>query len=271
LSRAIELPARPARQEAGVERVVLLGASNLAKSFSTVVATTERAWQRPLEVLTALGHGRSYGRTTSVLGRTLPGILQCHLWPALARSPGVATAALVTDIGNDLLYEEPVATILVWVELCLDRLAEIGACTVVTRLPVGNLERLSKARFTLMRTLFFPGCRLNLVTCAERARQLNEGVERLAAQRGMALAEQRTDWYGFDPVHIRRHHRQSAWREILTRWSGPIADVPAAGTSLRESLYLRTRIPHHRRLLGFEQRRAQPSGRLPSGTTVSIY
>ena len=267
----MELPAPSVSQEAHVDRVVLLGASNLAKGFSTVVATAEQAWQRPLEVVTALGHGRSYGRTTSVLGRTLPGILECQLWPALASSPAVATAALVTDIGNDLLYEEPVATILAWVESCLDRLAAIGAHTVVTPLPLGNLETLSEARFTLMRTLLFPGCRLNLETCAERAHQLNEGVKKLTAERGMTLAEQRTDWYGFDPVHIRWARRRSAWREILARWTGTIRDIPAIGSTLRETLYLRSRVPHHRRLLGFEQRRAQPSGRLPSGTTMAIY
>ena len=92
-------------------RVVLLGASNLTKGIGTVVETACRTWGQPLEVHAALGHGRSYGRTTSLLGRQLPGILECGLWPALERTPGVPTAALVTDIGNDLLYGEPVGQI----------------------------------------------------------------------------------------------------------------------------------------------------------------
>ena len=37
-------------------------------------------------------------------------------------APAAATAALVTDIGNDVLYGIPVDTILAWVEECLERI-----------------------------------------------------------------------------------------------------------------------------------------------------
>ncbi|HEX3727596.1 MAG TPA: hypothetical protein VHV08_15185, partial [Pirellulales bacterium] len=50
-------------------RVILLGASNLTKGVALVLETAFGAWGRPLEVLMALGHGRSYGRQTSLLGR----------------------------------------------------------------------------------------------------------------------------------------------------------------------------------------------------------
>ena len=58
-----------------------------------------------------------------MLGRELPGITTCGLWDALAARPPARTAALVTDVGNDLLYGAPVAAILDWVAECLDRLA----------------------------------------------------------------------------------------------------------------------------------------------------
>ena len=75
-----------------VRRVVLLGASNLTRGISTVVATAQRVWGQPLEVLAALGHGRSYGIESRVLGRRLPGILNSGLWEALDRSPASPTA-----------------------------------------------------------------------------------------------------------------------------------------------------------------------------------
>ncbi len=255
----------------GARRVVLLGASNLTKGIGTVLETAYRAWGRPLEVLTALGHGRSYGSQSRLLGRELPGILDCGLWPVLSRSAAVPTAALVTDIGNDLLYEYPIERIAGWVEQCLDRLAAVGARTVVTLLPVENLETLSRGRFQLMRTVFFPHSRISLDEVGRRAHDLNDRVRLLAVERGMRIVAQRTDWYGFDPIHIRLRDRPLAWREILGCWSEPRAPAEPARGSLARSLYLRSRAPERRRLLGFEQRGRQPAARLSDGTTVAIY
>ena len=85
-------------------RVVLLGASNLTRGLSTAVEASRLRWGRPLEMLIAAGHGRSYGLTSRVLARTLPSILACGLWDELAQRATMPTAALITDIGSDLLY-----------------------------------------------------------------------------------------------------------------------------------------------------------------------
>jgi hypothetical protein len=42
-------------------RVVALGASNLTRGFQTIVSTARLVWGPDVEVLAALGHGRSYG------------------------------------------------------------------------------------------------------------------------------------------------------------------------------------------------------------------
>src|SRR5262245_2033911 len=81
-------------------RIVLLGASNLTRGISTVIETAGSILGRPLEVLAAFGHGRSYGMSSSVLGRSLPGIVDCGIWQSLAARPPVSTSALITDIGN---------------------------------------------------------------------------------------------------------------------------------------------------------------------------
>jgi hypothetical protein len=252
-------------------RVVLLGASNLTKGIGTVVATAQGVWGRPLEMMAALGHGRSYGRTSRAFGRQLPGILECGLWQDLAAASPLPTAALVTDIGNDLVYEEPLERIAEWVEQCLDRLAAIQARTVVTLLPLATLETLSRTRFHLMRTVFFPHSRISLEELSSRAYLLDEHVRRLAAERGFDVAGHRRAWYGFDPIHIRFAHRTAAWREILAPWSQAIDSSTASGHWLGRTLYLRFSAPQYRRVLGFEQRRAQPAARLRDGTTVAIY
>src|SRR5215212_11255282 len=135
-------------------RVILLGASNLTRSFPTVVATVRQTWSEPVEIMAAMGHGRSYGQDSSVLGRKFSGIFPCALWRDLQTRPSLPTAALVTDIGNDMLYGVSSDQLLDWVERCLDRLDEVGAATIVTQLPTESLERLGKVRFQLFRRLF---------------------------------------------------------------------------------------------------------------------
>lgn len=264
-------PARSPESPAPARRVVLLGASNLTKAIGTVLATVEQALGEPAEVLAALGHGRSYGRSTQVLAVGLPGISNCGLWADLAQASPLPTSALVTDIGNDLIYEEPVERIVGWLEACLDRLAVAEARTVVTLLPVDNLRTLSAARYQLFRRLFFPASRIGQAEITRRAYALNDAVMRLAKERGLNSVAHQSGWYGIDPIHIRFTRRQSAWCDILAAIGQSEVSLAPAGHAIARSLRLRMRAPHQRRLLGVVQRGRKPTMRFASGSTVSIY
>jgi hypothetical protein len=256
-------------------RVVLLGASNLTRGISTIIDTARRICGAPLEILAALGHGRSYGLTSSVLGRRLPGILQCGLWDSLSAMPPTPTAALITDVGNDILYGASVESILEWVEECLDRLALANAPTnapiVLTLPPTATVTALSPWRYTLIRTCAFPGCRLSRNDAFSRAERLDAGLQELAARRRLRAVRPRIEWYGFDPIHIRRRHWAIAWNEVLSGWNADSREPILARGSFARWLYLRSRAPAQRTILGIEQRAAQPCGRLRDGTTIAIY
>lgn len=264
-------PEAAVQQTFPARRVVMLGASNLTRGVSTILATAQAYWgAEPVDALLALGHGRSYGITTNVLGRVLVSIRDCGIWKALAERPQVPLAALVTDIGNDLLYGSPVVTIARWVEECLDRLLEHQAKVVVTQLPVKNGLAISEMRFRLFRAVLFPSCRLSLDEVRDRAAELNEQVVALCHARGIATVEQRPDWYGWDPIHIRLKHWRQAWGEILAPWLD--GETPSVQPPPRRRwFYLRSLVPEHRIFWGSEQRRNQPAGRLPDGTLVSLY
>ena len=255
-----------------MRRLIILGASNVTRSFGTLVSTARAAWQEPLEIVAAHGHGRSYGAPWStVLVRKLPGILSCGLWDAIRSKPAVPTAALVTDIGNDILYEVSVPTISGWVERCLDQLAAIGAQTIVSSLPVENILGLSEARYKFFRNLFMPGCSLRLNETAARALELNERVCSLATSRGMKMVSARRAWYGVDPIHVRMRAYPLAWRELLSEWQSDRDNTAFSRGKLAESLYLRSRVPERVRWFGREFGVAQPSARLRDGTTVALY
>ena len=262
-SSAVAAPPRP--------RVVVLGASNVARGISTIVETARGVLGGPIDLLAAYGHGRSYGAGSRVLGRWLPGITCCGLWEALADEPPRPTWALLTDVGNDILYGARPALIAEWVDQCLDRLAAVDARVVVTSLPLENLDSIAQWRIRLMRSVLFPRCRLEPSEILNRARELDGRLIDLAAARGCMLRSLRAAWYGVDPIHVKMCHWAVAWGEIMADWAvGGKKKSPAAG-SLRRWFYLRRLCPQHRRWLGINQRREQPSGRLRDGTSIALY
>ncbi len=255
-----------------MQKLILLGASNLTLSFPRILAGLRAGLTGPLDVSAALGHGRSYGITSRVLFRSLPGIVESLLWEriATAGSGERPPLALITDVGNDLVYDVPVARIIEWLEVCLTRLSEHSAQTMMTLLPLESLERLSLLRYTVMRTVLFPGRGSRLSVMLDRSRELNARMRTLAGAFGVRVVEQPGAWYGYDPIHILRARRGEAWSHILSHWSG--FETPGVLRNPPPAARLRMHLtpPAERRLFGITGRREQPALEW-KGVTVSIY
>jgi hypothetical protein len=251
-----------------VERIVALGASNLTRGLPALVSSSRSAWGPGVEILAALGLGRSYGASSRILLRTLPGILQSALWSRLDALPGAATRALITDVGNDILYGSSPAEILAWVDECADRLQRHTRDVVVTDLPLDSIRRLSPPKFLAFRTFLFPRCRLSYREVLARAEEVTRGLEALAARRQLRLVRLRPQWYGFDPIHIRAGLWRAAWQEILV---GEADGRPAHAAAWREMVRLYSLRPERRWILGFEQVTPQAGVALASGGRVWLY
>lgn len=243
-------------------RVVLLGASNLKVGFPRVLARLGG----PVEILAALGHGRSYGLWSRLAWvRLLPGIVQCGLWEELERRPPLPTVALVTDVGNDLLYGVPVPTIAGWVGTCLERLARQEAEIIIGLLPLATLEKVSPVRYHLVRQILFPGRRAAPWSAVlDSARELNDRLRRLGLEHGARLVEPSPSWYGIDPIHVRRSMRSQAWNQILDHPLLPKEGELAGG---RLPLFGSAEL----RLFGMTLRNPQPVCRFKDGSTVALY
>ncbi len=252
-------------------RVVLLGASNLARGISTVVGTAQALLGSPLEFFIAMGHGRSYGRASRVLGRSLPGIDGCGLWDALGDAVSTQTYALITDIGNDIVYGYDVKMIAAWIEQCLKRLQALDARTIITRLPVESIESLSTLRYRVAKAILFPGRRLSLDEAKQRIGRLDTTMRDLAPQYGATLVDLPGEWYGMDPVHIKRSQYSTAFIQIMAGWAaGDKADTRVTG-SVGRWLKLRLARPQRWSLLGIPLGSTQPVTRLADGSTVAVF
>src|SRR5436309_4600013 len=250
-----------------VARVVALGASNLTRGFPTVVATARAAWGPGVEMIAALGHGRSYGAQSRVVVRTLPGILQSGLWRKLETLPGAPTRGLITDVGNDILYGFSAQQILDWVEEALGRLQSFTQDIVLTDLPLASIRRLSRAKFLAFRSILVPSCRLSFDQVVERAERVNAGLAGLAAARGVRFFHLNPDWYGFDPIHIRAASWRPAWQEML---GSRLAANGNRGSRI-DALRLYLMPPERQWLLGIEHFSPQSGKALSSGSRVWLY
>lgn len=260
-------------------RLVALGASNLVRMLPRLVRAVTAAHGGPIEVLTACGHGRSFGLWSRyMVVRGLPGIRRCGLWEALDRSfdanPGRPTIALITDVGNDIAYGRSSDVVRSWVADCVERLVDRGARVALTLPPVTMIERLPGWRFTMARILLFPGRGLEHGVVAREIRAVAAALERLAGRLEIATIDVDPAWYGVDPIHWHARGRDAVIDRLLGAWS--LASASSVQPNTRqprpaEWLAMRTAQAEETRWLRFTARCRQPYRRLGDGTTLGLY
>ncbi|WP_394809312.1 hypothetical protein [Nitrosomonas sp.] len=295
-------------RETSKNRIILLGASNLALSLRLVTHLMQQRFGGPSEILVAVGHGRAYGLANQVLLRGLPGIAASGLWPQLATAEPCPAVALLTDIGNDILFGSPPEQILRSVGWCIEQLQKQSVRVVVNNLPMASIEDLSERRYTFYRNIFYPFCRFPRSETVSRVRAVYQGLIDMASRRNFTLYEQEPVWFGPDGIHVHYWKRRAFYRAILEQLP-LLSDRQGGGESpdqvpsmVRQAHYERD--PHlvvrpefaeglnhsshlisekwlltwqqrpqfaYKTVMGREIHCQQPSGRLADGTTIFKY
>jgi hypothetical protein len=249
--------------------VVVLGASNVSRGLSRLVATVESR-SPGADLFVAAGHGRGYGVNTRVAARRLPSILRSGLWRGVDRQGGAAPVALVTDVGNELLYGLTTEQIAAWVRESVRRLVDRGATIAITRLPMASIATVGAVRYRALRTFFVPGCRLSLTGLKEAATRLDADLQAIAGDFRAQVIEQPAHWYGFDTLHVRRRHLDDLWHMAYEAWGLPGVESPVR-SSVATWATVGTKAAEVRSLGGVMRFTPQPVLRLRSGGTLSLY
>lgn len=220
--------------------VVILGASNVSFSLPTIVRAIEATFDGEARLWCVHGLGRSYGQDSRFNGRKLDGILQSAFWDAFAARdrPG-PVFALMTDLGNDLIYDAEIDQILLWATECAGRLRDHDAALTMTRLPAEKILALRPRRYRISQQILFPGRESDYDHMRQQVRSLDALLPGLAAANGAAIVPTERRWYGLDPIHLRERWRRYAWRQYLGQWP----DAPPIRTPLVGPL---TRLRIHR-------------------------
>lgn len=252
---------------------VVLGASNVSRGLARLSAVVRCRAGGPVDLFVAAGHGRSYGVNSRVWTRRLPSVLRCGLWRALDRE-GVASrqrrpVALLTDVGNDLLYGSSPVLVAAWVAEAVSRLRECGAAVAVTRLPLEAIARVGPWRYRLLKAMFVPGCPLSLAEVQAAAVELDGRLVDLARAVGATILEQPGHWYGLDALHPRRRRLDTLWHAACDAWG--MTPAPHRRASYREWARLGRSAAEVRSLARVARFTPQPVHRFPDGGTVSLY
>jgi len=255
-----------------VNRIILLGASNLTLSLRLAIHAMQRRLGSPSEVLVAVGHGRAYDVCSSIMSRKLPAILESGLWQDLVakKNQSLPTYALLTDIGNDLLYGLLPQQILAALLRCIDQLHQHHAQIVVTNLPITSIENLTEARYLFFRNIFYPSSQLPHDVTLQRTRELHAGLVDLAVRHDIRLYEQPSHWFGPDGIHINYWKRHVFYQDVV-RCFHALKPPQTMKLDAEFPRWLQQPTFAHKVLLGCDFHCPQPSGLLTNGSSVCKY
>ena len=189
-------------------------------------------------------------------GTRTPGIVQCGLWEELENRPPLPTAALVTDIGNDIIYGCSVGPITRWLETCLQRLADQVERLVVTRLPIDVVSDGSRVENSFTNFASLPRLSPQPRGCAaSKHSNWTNNCSQYANRFGAYVVQPDSRWYTWDPIHIARRHRPAAWQKYMTCWSqwtttppshsfiAPMACFQTRTTTELDTIWYQTSLP----------------------------
>ena len=206
--------------------VVALGASNLSRGLSRLVTICRRCNAKPIDLFAGAGHGRSYGANSRIWNRRLPSILGSGLWRSLDRNSAsddlncTTRLAVITDIGNDLLYGFSVEQIAAWIEEVVLRLQQRGFQIVITQLPIESIQAVGTLRFHILKSIFVPGCQQSLEAIKDQSLQINNKIVSLSKEHHVTILRQPGSWYGIDAIHVKRSCLNELWHRVVDCWPG---------------------------------------------------
>lgn len=191
--------------------LVLLGASNLSRGcFAFAKHMRACLHPRPVEVLIASGPGRAYYASGGLLNASYPPIHTSDIFEvAHSKSElGYQVVALVTDIGNDIMYDVSAEQVIETIQQVFEKLQSINAEIFYTTLPVAFEKKDRPIQFRILRSLLFPR---STVTYDEATGGIIEVNRFLKECRYGHLIPDMNRYLGFDEIHYGWLRAHSAW------------------------------------------------------------
>ena len=194
-----------------------MGASNLARGYSALVNCLIHCLRpHPVEVLHAMGPGRGYCAKGGVFNVVYPPIGVSGILNAAGERAQNArqVTALITDIGNDIMYNVPTVEIISCLRSLMQELDAMEAEVFVNPIPLVIEEDVSEFQFRILRAVFFPHSPVDYLGAADAVREIN-GFLQDAAGGCIHLLPSAKQFCGADKIHYSMLHSHEAWSRIV--------------------------------------------------------
>ncbi|CAI2719525.1 hypothetical protein [Nitrospina watsonii] len=195
---------------------VLLGASNLARGYSALSHyLTRNLAPQPVRILAAMGPGRGYGCRGGMLNISYPPIVDSPLFQRARKQAesGSRVVALVTDIGNDLLYGMDPDHLVATLEEVFQRLFDLNARIFVTSLPVFFEQEVSPMVYHSIRALLYPKSSVSQEHAVNGVRRMNSYLKESKDPR-VRVVPPLDEYLGWDHVHYSLLRSTEVWNRV---------------------------------------------------------
>ena len=198
---------------------IFLGASNLARSFHGLKDCIERCiFPRPASFFHAMGPGRGYLSRGGILNAVYSPILKCGILEAVRnkRVKDQPVIALITDIGNDIMYGVSSEKIINGLQYLVNALGEFKTNIFITSIPVDLENDISELRFHIIRQIFFPRSPIKYSQASNNITVINKFILQ-SSNKKVTVINDMNQFCGIDKIHYSILKSQSAWSHIAKK------------------------------------------------------
>jgi hypothetical protein len=203
--------------------LVLLGASNLSRGcFAFAKHMRTCLHPRSVEVLIASGPGRAYYASGGLLNASYPPIHTSDIFEvAHSKSEsGYQVIALVTDIGNDIMYGVPAEQVIETIQQVFENLQSMNAEIFHTTLPIAfEKKKVHPVWFYILRSVLLP---FSKVSYDEATMGITKVNRFLKEYRYGHLISDMNRYLGFDEIHYGWLCAHSAWSHVAKAMLGTV-------------------------------------------------
>ena len=196
--------------------LILLGASNLSRGcFALSRYMKARLCPRPVEVLIASGPGRGYHTSGGLLNVNYTPICSSDIFEVAQKKSesGCRIVALVTDMGNDIMYGVSAEQLIATIQQVFDRLRSMNAEIFYTTLPVAFEKGVHPIWFYILRSLLLPFSRVSYDKATAGIIAVNQFLKKCGTE-NCYLVSGMDRYLGYDEIHYGWFRAHSAWSHL---------------------------------------------------------
>ena len=195
---------------------VFMGASNLARGYGALTHCLVRSLApASVEFLHAMGPGRGYCAEGGIFNVTYPAIVSSGILESAREHAEKArlVLALITDIGNDIMYGVPVDEITACLDTLLQELNALDAEVFVHPIPLDFSEDVSKRQFHILKSIFYPHSAIDYEKAKAAVTTVNDFLRAKAGGR-IHLLPSAKDFCGVDKIHYSIFRSHKVWSVV---------------------------------------------------------